>query len=93
MQKNLKLTSVRLDPDMLEKVAKFQKDHYYWTKNAIINAVLVAVFEDFPDQDIYDMVRCNRVTKSPILASYRIVKAPDVNNANQEETQNVEDIK
>lgn len=84
MQKNLKLTSVRLDPDMLEKVAKFQKSHNYWTKNAIINLALVAVFEDFPERDIYDMIRCNRVCKSPVLASYRIVKPEELKNKDQE---------
>lgn len=92
MQKNLKLTSVRLDPDMLEKVEKFQRSYHYWTKNGIINAVLVAVFEDFDERDIYDMVRCNRIAKSPILASYRIVKNPELQNDIKQKIRDAEDI-
>lgn len=56
-RKNLKLKSVRLDPDMLEKVKRFQGKHEYWTESYIINKILCQVFLHFSESDIYDMVR------------------------------------
>lgn len=92
MQKNLKLTSVRLDPDMLQTIEVFQRNHRYWTRNAIINSILMSVFENFPDRDIYDMVRTNHVTKSPVVAVYRIQTNPEVKNDNQENKDHAENF-
>lgn len=74
--KNLKLTSVRIDPDTLEKINEFLKKHEYWTKNAVINNVLTAVMERFSDRDIYDMCRTSYFTNDPITAIYRINEVP-----------------
>lgn len=74
--KNLKLTSVRLDPDTLEKIEEFLKRHEYWTKNAVINNVLTAVMERFSDRDIYDMCRTCKFDKEPITAIYKINEVP-----------------
>ena len=75
-KKNLKLTSVRIDPDTLDKIEEFRKIHPYWTKNAIINSVLTTVMERFSNGDIYDMVRTWEFTKEPITAIYRINEVP-----------------
>ncbi len=72
MQKNLKLVSCRIDPDTLEKIDRFVARHTYWTKNAVINNVLIAVFSRFDERDIYDMVRSNNFIKEPTTAIYRI---------------------
>lgn len=77
--KNLKLTSVRLDPDTLEKIEEFLKRHEYWTKNAVINNVLTAVMERFSDRDIYDMCRTCKFDKEPITAIYKINEVPKLN--------------
>lgn len=74
--KNLKLTSVRLDPDTLEKIEEFLKRHEYWTKNAVINNVLTAVMNRFSDSDIYDMCRTCKFDKEPITAIYKINEVP-----------------
>ena len=74
--KNLKLTSVRIDPDTLEKIEEFLKRHEYWTKNAVINNVLTAVMERFSDGDIYDMCRTCKFDKEPITAIYKINEVP-----------------
>ena len=74
--KNLKLTSVRLDPDTLEKIEEFLKRHEYWTKNAVINNILTAVMERFSDRDIYDMCRTCKFDKEPITAIYKINEVP-----------------
>lgn len=74
--KNLKLTSVRLDPDMLDKIDQFLKKHDYWTKNAVINRILSTVMERFSERDVYDMVRTSEFTKEPITAIYKINEVP-----------------
>lgn len=72
MQKNLKLVSARIDPDALDKIAKFIVHHPYWTKNAVINNILCAVMDKFDEKDIYDMVRTNPFKNEDITAIYRI---------------------
>lgn len=74
--KNLKLTSVRLDPDTLDKIDEFLKKHEYWTKNGVINNVLTTVMERFSDRDIYDMCRTCKFDKEPITAIYKINEVP-----------------
>lgn len=74
--KNLKLTSVRLDPDTLEKIEMFVQKHDYWTKNCVINKILSSVMERFSERDIYDMVRTWQFTKNPITAIYKINEVP-----------------
>lgn len=75
-KKNLKLTSVRLDPDTLDAVGKFVKNHDYWTKNGVINCILTTVFKRFNEKDIYDMCRTWEGTQNPITAIYRIEDLP-----------------
>lgn len=79
-KKNLKLTSVRLDPGMLESLEKFVSKHDYWTKNAVINCILTTVFKRFSEKDIYDMVRTWEGVKNPITAIYRIENIPSPND-------------
>lgn len=54
---NKKLISTRLDPQTLVKIEKFLSRHRYWKRNTVISNVLDAVFENFDDKAIYDMVR------------------------------------
>lgn len=75
-KKNLKLTSVRLDPDTLKKIDEFHRKHYYWTRNAVINNVLTVVMDRFSDSDIYDMCRTCSFDKEPITAIYKINEVP-----------------
>ena len=77
--KNLKLTSVRLDPDTLDKIDEFLKRHEYWTKNAVINNVLTVVMNRFSDRDIYDMCRTCKFDREPITAIYKINEVPKSN--------------
>lgn len=76
MQKNLKLVSARIDPDALDKIAKFIVHHPYWTKNAVINNILCAVMDKFDERDIYDMVRTNHFINEDITAIYRMNRTP-----------------
>lgn len=57
MRNEKKLTSIRFDVPVLEAAQKFTADHRYWKKSDVINSVLAAVFENFSESEIYDMVR------------------------------------
>ncbi len=74
--KNLKLTSVRIDPDTLKLIEEFVSNHSYWTKNGVINSILTTVMQRFSDRDIYDMCRTWQFTKEPITAIYKINQVP-----------------
>ena len=73
MEQNLKLISVRIDPQTLTKIDQFASDHYYWKRNGIINAVLSSVFKDFDRRAIYDMVRRSDRDDGKVSAKYEIV--------------------
>lgn len=69
---NLKLISVRIDPDTLAKIEWFAKRHSYWKRNTIINCLLMTIFKDFNDRQIYDMVRRNNFDKAMVESEYEI---------------------
>lgn len=54
---NKKLISTRLNPQTLVKIENFANKYYYWKRNTVISNVLDAVFDNFDDKAIYDMVR------------------------------------
>lgn len=85
MSKNLKLLSVRLEPECIEKIDEFVKRHEYWTRNAVICRVLDIVFKDFDQRDIYDMIRKNKYSWEPVTAIYRInpIQSPKNDNENK----------
>lgn len=83
MQKNLKLVSCRIHPDTLDKIDDFTKKRYFWTRNSVINRVLSAVFRNFSEQQIYDMVRQSEIRPEPVICDFKIVnlmKPGDTNN-------------
>lgn len=69
---NLKLLSVRIDPETLEKIEAFTKRHTYWNRNSVINSLLTTLFMDFTDRQIYDMVRRLWFKKNEIKVDYEI---------------------
>lgn len=72
-QENLKLLSVRIDPETIEKIDAFTKNHYYWKRNTVINRILTAVMNDFKDYQVYDMVRKNLTIKQDVKAEYELL--------------------
>lgn len=56
-KENLKPVSTRLDPKTLEAIDKFVAKRTYWKRNSVINQILTAVFDNFTETEIYDMVR------------------------------------
>lgn len=73
MDKNLKLVSARIEPETLDKIEAFSKNHFYWKRNAVINSVLTAVFNHFTDGDIYDMVRWYHLRQSNVDCKFDIL--------------------
>lgn len=72
-KENLKLISVRIDPETLEKIDEFVSKHYYWKRNSVINGILGSVMNGFLDKEILDMVRRNPFKDEPISCHYQIV--------------------
>lgn len=70
--KNLKLTSVRIDPDTLAKIDHFAARHSYWTRNSIINNILGVVMSKFSERQVYDMCRSVNFSNCPIMAIFEI---------------------
>ena len=73
-QESLKLISTRLDPETLRKIDLFLQKHKYWKRNSVLNNVLTAVFENFEDGDIYDMVRWWKRDQMKVTAKFEIIK-------------------
>lgn len=71
-KENLKLLSVRLNPDTVEAIEKFTVDHPYWTRNSVINNLLSTIFKDFTDKQIYDMARRHFFPKNEIKVEYEL---------------------
>ena len=69
-KENLKLISARVDPASLAKIDEFLTRHNYWKRNTVICNVLDAVFDNFTEEDIYDMVRYDRKWKKYVSASF-----------------------
>lgn len=70
----LKPVSTRLDPETLRKIDLFLQKHEYWKRNSVINNILTAVFENFEDGDIYDMVRWWKRIPTKVNAKFEIIK-------------------
>lgn len=69
---NLKLISVRIDPETLKKVDALHAKHYYWKRNTIINSLLGAVVDAMDDKTLYDMVRYSRYYHNKPSGSFYI---------------------
>lgn len=70
-----KLLSVRLDPTTLANIEKFADKHYYWKRNTVISAILDAIFDNFDEKSVYDMVRYIRHYHQEASGSFSLEKA------------------
>lgn len=71
---NKKLLSVRLDPTTLANIEKFASKHTYWKRNTVISAILDAVFDNFDEKSVYDMVRYSRHDNHGASGSFSLEK-------------------
>lgn len=71
---NKKLVSTKLDPQTIQKIEKFVERYYYWKRNTIISGVLDAVFDNFDEGAIYDMVRYSRHEHKEASGTFSLYK-------------------
>lgn len=72
-KENLKLISVRIDPDTLAQIDEFVSKQYYWKRNSVINAILTSVMRDFNHKEIYDMTRRSHLEDEFVSCHYEII--------------------
>lgn len=73
-RENLKVISVRLEPQVINAIDEFVRKHKYWKRNTVINSILCSVMRDFKEKDIYDMSRRNAFRNQEIEAKYTIIR-------------------
>lgn len=66
MATSTKLTSIRLEEEVLQKIEEFVKVHRYWNRSNVINNILGSVLSNFEKGEIYDMVR------TPLYRGYEV---------------------
>ena len=74
---NLKLISVRLEPDTIEKIDRFCEDKRYWKRNTVINVVLTELFSRLSDGDLFKMMEYRYRRDQDLQISVQIVPKPD----------------
>lgn len=70
---NLKLISVRLDPETIDKIDQFCEGKRYWKRNTVINAVLTELFSRLSDRDLFKMMEYRYKRDSDLQISVQIV--------------------
>lgn len=71
---NLIPVSTRLDSETVAKIDSWLQRHEYWKRNTVINGILMAVFDNFDDRQIYDMVRYWRQAGYQTKAEFEIIR-------------------
>ena len=69
---NLKLISVRLDEDLIEKLDELARKYTYWGRSGIIRNILIAALNEMPENAIYDMIRYSFYDKNVVNAKFEI---------------------
>lgn len=67
-----KLLSTRLDPQTLEKIENFQRSCTFMKRNTVISHVLDAVFDNFDNKSIYNMICYCRHTHKDASGSFSL---------------------
>ena len=71
---NLKLISLRMEPETVEKIDELAKEHIYWKRSDIIRNIVSAVLAEFDRRAIYDMIRYYYNRRNVIDAKFEITK-------------------
>lgn len=74
---NLKLISVRLEPDTIEKIDRFSNRSRYWKRNTIINTILTEVISQLSEGDLYKMMVHRYDRDNTLQISVQIVPKPN----------------
>lgn len=71
-RENLKLISVRIDPEALAKIENFITSRGYWSRNSVINSILCAATDCMDSQSLYDMARYSRYYQKDVECKFEI---------------------
>ena len=71
-RENLKLVSVRLDEELIQKLDEQVRSHVYWKRSDIIRNILTAVLSEMSGGAIYNMLRYYYYRKNVIDAKFEI---------------------
>lgn len=74
MATTTKLTSIRLDEEVLQKIEEFVKVHRYWNRSGVINSILESVLSNFDSGEVYDMVRTPLYRGYEVECNYKITE-------------------
>ena len=66
MATTTKLTSIRLDEEVLQKIEQFVEVHRYWNRSGVINNILWSILTNFDPGEVYDIVR------TPLYRGYEV---------------------
>lgn len=66
MPTTTKLTSIRLEEEVLQKIEEFVRGHRYWNRSQVINNILGSILTNFKNGEIYDIVR------TPLYRGYEV---------------------
>lgn len=67
-----KLTSIRLENEIADRIDQISQEHLYWKRSAVINNLLLAVLDNFTDQQIYDMLCVHRWRRNLVKTDFTI---------------------
>lgn len=67
-----KLTSIRLETGISNKIDQIAAKHTYWKRSAVINNLLQAVLNNFNDGQIYDMMCTYRWRRNIVKTDFTI---------------------
>lgn len=69
---NLKLVSIRMDDELIQKLDQLSHDYTYWNRSDIIRNILTAVLAEMSKGDIYNMVRYYYNKRNVVNAKFEI---------------------
>ena len=74
MATTTKLTSIRLDEEVLQKIEEFVKVHRYWNRSGVINNILWSILTNFDPGEVYDIVRTPLYRGYEVDCNYKITE-------------------
>ena len=72
--RNAKLVSVRLYPEVNDAIEELCRKHDYWKRSEVINRILHAAFANMTSFGIYEMVRWTSFTQNKVDCKFEITK-------------------
>lgn len=72
--RNAKLVSVRLYPEVNDAIEEFCRKHDYWKRSEVINRILHAAFANMTSFGIYEMVRWTSFNQNKVDCKFEITK-------------------